>query len=164
MIGNFEKMGDPQVGNGHCKCPLLPNSAPSKCVHKGLFLSLCKVCYFTLQGVCNKFNEQFKGLIFECSQLPDSPIQQPPTKQMSVPGSIAVTSASKLLPPARSATSASAADIHFGTTLLLEAAMERQKQTTACLHAIPGYTLALPFCALFVWQHDSNPLTFYLDH
>lgn len=137
---------------------------PQVSVHKGLFLSLCKVCCVTLQGVCNKFNEQFKGHIFECSHLPDSQIQQAPTKQKSVPGSTAVTSASKLLPPARSATSASAADIHFGTTLLLEAAMERQKQTTACLHAIPGYTLALPFCALFVWQHDSNPLTFHLDH
>lgn len=42
--------------------------------------------------------------------------------------------------------------------------MERDRNKLCMSPCHSRYTLALPFCALFVWQHDSYPLTFYLDH
>lgn len=59
---------------------------------------------------------------------------------------------------------ANAADVCLGMTLLLEAAMERQKQNLCRSPCHPQSILGLSFRALFGQKHDSYPIVLYPNH
>lgn len=75
---------------------------PEEAVPGGPFLPSHKVFRAVLQGACKKFNEEFNRYGFGCSEpLPDFQIQHTPAERIHLPESIAVTSASQRLVPAR---------------------------------------------------------------